>query len=187
MAALGYLHDLNMLTNLDDAAITFKKLLKQVQAHFGAITIKLVARYEFCRLSQNNSGSVDDYATSLRISSVQCSFRADFNVRLRDQLVLGLNNEAKWKRLMERNGISFGDAFKLAFDLKGITQDSMLNGKAEISVLIMRTLRRRIKSRVNHTLRTTHRDHHRKTCRALMRDQMNAVNNSKYVVSPNCA
>ena len=46
MTALGYLHDLNMPTSLDDNGVTFKKLLEQLQAHFGAKTTQLAARHK---------------------------------------------------------------------------------------------------------------------------------------------
>ena len=72
MTSLGYLNDLNMPTRLDDAGITFKKKLEQLQAHFGARTTQLAARHEFGHLSQKELQSVDDYAASLRTASVQC-------------------------------------------------------------------------------------------------------------------
>ena len=82
MTALGYFYDLNMPTKLHDAGITFKRLLQQLQAHFGAKTTQLAARHEFGRLSQKVSESVDDYAASLHTASVQYRFGADLDVRL---------------------------------------------------------------------------------------------------------
>ena len=138
MTALGYLHDLNMPTRLDDAGITYKRLLEQLQAHFGAKTTQLAARHEFGRLSQKKSQSIDDYAASLRTASVQCGFGADLDVRLRDQLLLGLKSEVIRKRIMERDGISFADALKLASDLERITREANLGFKAEASVSMVR-------------------------------------------------
>ena len=77
MTALGYLHDLNMPTSLDDAGVTYTRLLEHLSALFGAKTTQLAARHEFGRLSQKESESVDDYAASLRTASVQCGFGAD--------------------------------------------------------------------------------------------------------------
>ena len=94
MTALGYLHDLNMPTSLDDAGVTYTRLLEQFRAHFGAKTTQLAARHEFGRLLQKDSESVDDYAASLRTASVLCGFCADLDIRLRDQLLLGLKSEA---------------------------------------------------------------------------------------------
>ena len=138
MTALGYLHDLNMPTRLDDAGITFKKLLEQLQAHFGAKTTQLAARHQFGHLSQKGSQSVDDYSASLRTASVQCGFGADLDVCLRDQLLLGLKSEAIRKRIIERDGISFADALKLASDLERITREAKLSSKAEASVSMVR-------------------------------------------------
>ena len=70
MTALGYLHDLSLPTSLDDAGLTYTRLLEQLLAHFGAKTTQLAARHEFGRLSQKESESVDDYAASLRTASV---------------------------------------------------------------------------------------------------------------------
>ena len=81
MTSLRYLHDLNMPTKLDDAGITFKKLLEQLQAHFGSKRTQLAARHKFGRLKKD-SELVDDYAATLRRASVQCAFETDLDVRL---------------------------------------------------------------------------------------------------------
>ena len=94
MAALGYLHDLNLPEALDDNSVTFKTLQEQLQAHFGAKTTQLAARHEFGRLEQKASDSVDDFAAALRIAAVQCGFGGDLDVRLRDQLLLWLKSES---------------------------------------------------------------------------------------------
>ena len=87
MTALGYLHDMNMPTSIDDAGVTYTRLLEKLRAHFGAKTTKLATRHVFGRLSQKDTESVDDYAASLRTASVQCGFSADLEVWLCDQLL----------------------------------------------------------------------------------------------------
>ena len=82
MTAFGYLHDLNMPTALDDNGVTFKKLLEQLQAHFGANSTQLAVRHEFGRLEQKESDTVDDFAAALRRAAVQCGFGGDLDVRL---------------------------------------------------------------------------------------------------------
>ena len=82
--------------------------------------------------------SVDDYAASLRTASVQCEFGVEIEVRLWDQLLLGLKSEAIRKRIMERDKISFADALNLAFDLERITRKVKLGAKAESPVSMVR-------------------------------------------------
>lgn len=53
---------------------------------------------------------------------------------LRDQLMVGLRSEPIRKRIMERDGISFADALKLAADLERITREAKLGATAEGSV-----------------------------------------------------
>ena len=133
MTALGYLHDLNMPTALDDNGVTFKKVLEQLQAHFRAKTTQLAARYEFGRLEQKESDTVDDFAAAIRKAAVQCGFGGDLDVWLQNQLLLGLKSKSIRKRI-KRDGISFADALKLASDLERITREAKLGARTEASV-----------------------------------------------------
>lgn len=70
MAALGYVHDMNMPTALTDAGITVKKLLEQLRAHYGEKTSQLAARHEFSRVTQKDGQTVDEFAAALRTASL---------------------------------------------------------------------------------------------------------------------
>ena len=134
MAALGYVHDLNMPTALDDNGITFNSLVDQLRTHYGEKTTQLAARHEFCRVMQKDGQTVDEFAAALRTASLHCQFGAELDGRLRDQLLVGLRSEPIRKRIMERDGITFPDALKLAGDLERISREAKLGGPGEASV-----------------------------------------------------
>ena len=134
MAALGYVHDLNMPTALDDNGITFNSLVDQLRTHYGEKTTQLAARHEFCRVMQKDGQTVDEFAAALRTASLHCQFGAELDGRLRDQLLVGLRSEPIRKRIMERDSITFADALKLAGDLERISREAKLGGPGEASV-----------------------------------------------------
>lgn len=134
MVAFGYVHDLNIPKELDDASVTFDKLLDQLRALYGEKTTQLAARHEFSRVVQKESQTVEEFAAVLRTASLYCYFGAELNGRLRDQLMVGLRSEQIRKRIMERDGITFADALKLAADLERITREAKLGAAGEASV-----------------------------------------------------
>ena len=134
MTALGYVHDLNMPTGLDDVNVTFASLIDQLRAHYGVRTTQLAARHEFSHVTQKDSQTVDEFAAALRTASLYCEFGAELDGRLRDQLLVGLRSEPIRKRIMERDHISFADALKLAADFERITREAKLGATSEASV-----------------------------------------------------
>lgn len=134
MTALGYVHDLNMPTSLDDNSITFDFLAAQLRTHYGEKTSQLAARNEFSRVLQKDGQTVDEFAAGLRTATLHCQFGAELDVRLRDQLLFGLQSEPIRKRIMERDTITFAEALKLAGDLERISREAKLGGAGEASV-----------------------------------------------------
>ena len=130
--ALGYVRDLNVPKELHE--VDYKNLLEQLRAHYGKKTAMLAARNDFAYVRQKDGQSVEDFAAALRAASLLCKYGADLDVRLRDQLVIGLREDSIRKRLMEADeNISFADALKRAADLERISRESKL-GRGEASV-----------------------------------------------------
>ena len=86
------------------------------------------------REDSKNCHSIDEFVVELRSASLLCKFAGDLDMRLRDQLVLGLRVEAICKRLMKNEDASFADEIKFAGDLERVSRESRQVGSAEASV-----------------------------------------------------
>ncbi len=134
MGALSYVRDLNLPVKLNDDATTYDKLIEQLRSHYGKKTAVLAGRSDFTSIRQKEAQSVEEFAAALRAAAIHCKFGAELDIRLRDQFVIGLKNDAIRKRLMEKDDITFAEALKQASDLERIAHDSKLVGRNETSV-----------------------------------------------------
>ena len=135
MVSLGYVRDLNLPTLLTDDSVTYKKLIDQLRAHYGKKSTSLTARNEFAKIRQREGQSIDEFAAALRSGSLLCKFAAtELDNRLRDQLVIGLRDEAIRKRLMEKEDATCADVIKFAGDLERVSRESRQVGHSEASL-----------------------------------------------------
>ena len=134
MVSLGYVKDLNLPTPLNDDSVTYKRLVEQLQAHYGKMSTSLAARNEFAKIQQKDGQSIDEFSAALRFASLLCKFACDLDMRLRNELLICLRDEAIRKRLMEKDDASFADVIKIAGDLERVSRESRQVGSGEASV-----------------------------------------------------
>jgi hypothetical protein len=137
ISSLAYVRDLNWPTELSDDRVDYKKLVKQLRHHYGKKTATLDGRSEFTNMRQQENQSTEDFAAALLAAAVHCQFGGDLDTRLRDQFGIGLRTDAIRKRLMEKDDVTFAEAFTQAVNLERITTKSKQVGRGESSVSIV--------------------------------------------------
>jgi hypothetical protein len=75
---------------ITEAAITTAKLTQLLEKHYRVVTNKHVARQAFARLVQGPAESVTQFSLRLRKGALECDFGAQFDERLRDQILIGI-------------------------------------------------------------------------------------------------
>ena len=80
----------------------FDDLCAHVRSQLQPKKLPIAARYDFCRLKQEEGDTVKVFVRKLRNAAEDCQFDSQLEDRLRDQLVFGIRNrEARCKMLTE--------------------------------------------------------------------------------------
>jgi hypothetical protein len=82
-----------------DAAVTIRKLTEKLSTHYKITVNKHVGRQAFAKVVQGPAESVTQYTLRLRKAAFDCEFGAQFDGRLRDQLIIGIADPKFKERL----------------------------------------------------------------------------------------
>ena len=98
--------------------INYDDLIGVLKKNFGRKDVSLSERLKFTQMNRFESESVTEYVARLRAQAARCQFGASLMERLRDQLLLGIN-ETSWQQEILRKYPSVKSSFD---DIESLSQ-----------------------------------------------------------------
>ena len=150
----------------------FEELCIQVKTQLQPKKLPIAARYDFCRLKQEEGDTVKVFVRKLRNAAEDCQFGTQLEDRLRDQLVFGISNkEARCKMLTEDlTSLTLDKAIQLAIAHEAV-QTNQLRWNERPSVEVCRIKAGRARIQEQSTNRTAsckccgRKNHEKKDCK----------------------
>ena len=120
---------LHSLTSPDKpGSKSYQEIVKLLAEHFAPKPIVIAERYRFHKCVQGSDQSVNSYLAQLRELSEHCEFGDFLDSALRDQLVLGLRNEAVQKRLLSEKDLTLKKATDISIAMEIANKDVLEMG-----------------------------------------------------------
>lgn len=117
--------------------LTFSDIVEVLDKYYGKQTAPLSERVRFSRRYRHEGESVNQFEISLRELAANCEFGDNLEERLRDQVILGINNDT-WQRellrLHSENSTKLKDVLSSALLMESIhSQQSLLSTPGNIN------------------------------------------------------
>ena len=98
--------------------MTFTELAQLVEKHMNPAPSVIVSRFKFHSRKRKAGESVSAFVAELRHLMEHCQYAEKLAENLRDQLVLGVNNEQIQRRLLAENDLTLEKALDIAISME---------------------------------------------------------------------
>ena len=88
--------------------------MELVQEHFTPKPPEIMQRYKFYTRTGQAGETVHQFVAALRNLSKHCNFRTTLNTKMRDRLVVEMNDEKIQRKLLQEAGLTFEEALEIA-------------------------------------------------------------------------
>ena len=107
----------NLVSPSKPSAKSYVEIITGLKTYFSPKLSIIVQRYKFSKRERAENESVTEYLSSLRQLAENCEFN-DLEDRLRDQLLLGVNNTEIQRKLLLDEGLTLKSAYDTALSIE---------------------------------------------------------------------
>ena len=125
----------DLLSPTKPSTKTFQQICELVKTHHRPKKSVIISRYQFNGRIRHAGESVNDYIAQLRHLAKDCDFGGDLETKLRDQIVIGINDETILNKLLtEPDTMTYKQAVDIALAAEVASKDLQTVQKSHHSV-----------------------------------------------------